>query len=286
MTQTVEIKAETAPEHERVQTFSSRVLDWYWKSAYKESQQIGAETAYERQNVRVFLSHVLNWLRKGEYEELELTSEYQVYRLRDVINESCGIITDVLWFGTLYKNMVTQSVSAMTDACVTTAQTPAVAEEPGAEQEQIERLVDAIFKAARQEDFEDGMESTFSRALVSTIRQYGNRAMPEISYLILYKGSNDAVSSEALRWIGRVKDAETYGWRLWLLEKSLFSVSVLVRDGAMLGIASVGDRHAMPYLKRAIEKEDCVELREDMKEILRELEAVPDAAPPEEDSKI
>lgn len=142
----------------------------------------------------------------------------------------------------------------------------------------VEERIDRIFRTAVDEDFEDGMSSRFSRELLEAVEQFGDPAMQEISYLILYNRMNQEVASEALRWLGRLSDRRTYGWRLWLLEKSLSSSSPVVRDGAVLGLASMGDPSSMTYLSGAIAEEECKELREDMQQALRELEAASSAA--------
>lgn len=155
-------------------------------------------------------------------------------------------------------------------------------------EEQLKRVedrIDSVFRMALGEDFEDGMSSRFSRELLEAVGEFGDPAMQEISYLILYNRTNQEVASETLRWLGRVSDIRTYGWRLWLLEKSLLSSSPVVRDGAVLGLASLGDPSAVTYLREAIAVEECKELREDMQQALRELEAAGSAAIAQKDQE-
>jgi hypothetical protein len=147
----------------------------------------------------------------------------------------------------------------------------------------IENTIDCLFETSREQNFEDGMESDFSRELVSLVKKYGNLAMAEISYLISYGGVDNEVAREALRCLARIDDPLTYGWRLWLLEKSLSSNSPIVRDGAALGLVSMGDAHAIEYIKKAIERETITELRYDLQGALEELEVFLDVAPIEED---
>jgi len=138
--------------------------------------------------------------------------------------------------------------------------------------------IDCLFESARELYFEDGMETDFSRELVSVVKKYGKLAMGEINYLITCGKVDEEVASEALRWLARVNDASTYGWRLWVLEKSLSSKSPVVRDGAALGLVSMADAHAIQYITKAIEQETIAELRYDLQGALRELEACLDAA--------
>ncbi len=143
----------------------------------------------------------------------------------------------------------------------------------------VENTIDRLFESARELYFEDGMGTYFSRELVSLIKKYGNLAMAEISYLITYGRIDEEVASEALRWSARIDDASTYGWRLWVLEKGLSSKSPVVRDGAALGLVSMGDAHALQYMRKAIEQETITELRYDLQEALKELEVSLDAVP-------
>ncbi len=137
--------------------------------------------------------------------------------------------------------------------------------------EEINGLIDTLFEVARGEYFEDGMGSRFSNHLLSLVRKYGNWAMQEITYIIIYERASLEVSSEALRWLGRMDHPATHGYRLWLLERSLHCSSARVRDAAVLGLASMEELHAIPFLKQAIAQEKCIELRENMEQVLREL---------------
>jgi len=133
--------------------------------------------------------------------------------------------------------------------------------------------IETVFWTAKGEFFEDGMESTFSHQLNYSVKRYGGDALEVITCLIVYEKVDPEVAGEALRWLGRINHAETYEYRRWLLERSLSLSSTRVRDGAILGLASMDDKHAVPYLKFAVEKEQCFELREDMELVLKQLES-------------
>jgi len=144
----------------------------------------------------------------------------------------------------------------------------------------VEKTIDCLFESATELYFEDGMETDFSRELISLVKKYSNLAMGEISYLISYGRVDSEVAGEALRWLARINDPSTYSWRLWLLEKSLSSKSAVVRDSAGLGLACMGDAHSIQYIKKAIEEETITELRYDLQGILEELEGSVDATSP------
>jgi hypothetical protein len=139
--------------------------------------------------------------------------------------------------------------------------------------QKVSELVDELFMSALEIEFEDGMMSSFSKGLYDLILNYGYLAMQQVTYLITKDIPNPDVSSEALRWLGRLDDASTYDWRLWLLKKSLTSDSPLVRDGAALGLTSMHDKSAIPDLQEAISQETIAELRTDLRQVLDGLNA-------------
>lgn len=129
----------------------------------------------------------------------------------------------------------------------------------------------ALFTAAKEEVFQDGYESEFSKELISLVSRYGEQAMEPIIRLIVNEQVNPEVAAEALRWLGEIEEPLSRSSRRWLFERSLYSSSSRVRDGAILALASLDDPHAIPYLRRAIEQESCPELREDMEQVLEQL---------------
>jgi len=121
--------------------------------------------------------------------------------------------------------------------------------------EAVEREIAALFRRAASEEFEDGMESDFITRLLAVVRIYEATGMLSIQDLILGGKATDEASAEALRWLGDMEHEPTYQYRRWLLEKALISCSsLIVRDGANVGLAFMNDPHSVPVLKRAIEE--------------------------------
>jgi hypothetical protein len=118
------------------------------------------------------------------------------------------------------------------------------------------------------------METPFSRELSALIVSEGNAAVEAIGDL---HGSTRLASvlSESLRWLGRLEDGPTRATRLWLLEAMLQHPAVAVRDGAALGLASLGDTHACAALRQAIAQEPIGEFRADLQQILDDLTSGP-----------
>jgi len=141
-----------------------------------------------------------------------------------------------------------------------------------AKPEIIDQEFEMVFERAMDETFEDGKESEFSSQLGRLVRKFGNFAIEAIENLISNRKVNAEVAAEALRWLGRMKDRQTHASRFRLLKVSLSSPNPMVRDGAVLGLTSLGDRGAVDSVKRAIQVEKCDELREDLVQLLEFLE--------------
>jgi hypothetical protein len=137
--------------------------------------------------------------------------------------------------------------------------------------------LEALFQANADGNFEDGMESEFINELVASIQTHGTEAVEAIRRMILEQKVRPLVAFEALRWLGRLSHPESYRARLLLLETCLDSPSRLVRDGAALGLASMKDTHAIPYLREAIAREQIQDLRKDMEAVLVRLENLSNA---------
>jgi len=139
----------------------------------------------------------------------------------------------------------------------------------------IGRAIANLFTAARNEIFEEGMESHFSKEFVSLIKRHGEVAILEAAILITSEKADPDVASEALKWLGQVKHSGTHSFRIWLLKRGLTSSSPQVRDGAGLGLSFLNDPDAIPALQQAIEREQIPELRRDLEQVLQQLQHAP-----------
>ena len=66
----------------------------------------------------------------------------------------------------------------------------------------LEQQANSIFTGAKEEVFEDGMESDFSQNLTVFIKSFGHSAMDVIIPIMLSKQTNSEVASEAFRILG------------------------------------------------------------------------------------
>lgn len=134
------------------------------------------------------------------------------------------------------------------------------------------KTIENLFSVARNEVFEDGMESHFSREFVSLIERYGDLALLEAARLIMSERADPDVAAESLKWLGRIDHPGTYSFRISLLKRGLTSSSPRVRDGAGTGLSFLNDPATIPALQQAIEREQLSELKSDLQQVLQQLQ--------------
>ena len=138
--------------------------------------------------------------------------------------------------------------------------------------ENIERELEQLFHEFRHEVFEDGVESDFSRRLLRMIETKGNMALLELNALLRARSTPLTVSAEALRWLGQMRDRETHAYRRWILTDLLKAPSILIRDGAIVGLLTLDDPSIKHSVRAALESEPSEQLREDLSQLLDQLE--------------
>ncbi len=208
---------------------------------------------------------------------------------RNIPQTDSNAATDNLLAENLFKNVqsvpVYQDIDAHTIKIKYYGRTAESSTSRSAVSGLLGKQANSIFAGAKEEIFEDGMESDFSRNLLGFIVSFGHSAMDAIIPIILSDLINTEVASEALRVIGHLNDNTTYRDRLWLLERGLYSASARVRDGATIGLANLNDPLAIEPLKSAVEREPIIELRDDMKQVLYQLEGNKNVITPKKDSQ-
>lgn len=122
------------------------------------------------------------------------------------------------------------------------------------------------------EDLEDGMTYDFGMRIIAVVNRYHELALTTLAESILGGDVPPAMASHALRWLGRMRGPETESSRFRILSRGLQAASPVVRDGAALGLALLGRPEAVPSLRRAVEREPVVGLRDDLEQVARELE--------------
>ena len=137
--------------------------------------------------------------------------------------------------------------------------------------EEAEKAYCELARTARNEVFEDGVLNCLSNGIPDFLLRFGPDGIEAIERLWDGNRLDAETLAETLLWLGRVRSPATLGGRLGLLVKGLREASPRVRDAAGLGLASLGDRRSVPYLRQAREHESIPELRASLEELLQEL---------------
>lgn len=131
--------------------------------------------------------------------------------------------------------------------------------------------VQDLFEQGAMEVFYDGMESNFSRKLLILLGSRGLDALTAIAdYLYLDQG-NPEVVSEALRRVADFGGPETLSKRWSILRYGLKNRAPAVRDGAILGFASLDDPSAQAVLLNAGNSEQIRELKQLIEQVVARL---------------
>ncbi len=138
----------------------------------------------------------------------------------------------------------------------------------------VEAQIKKLFDEGKHEIFEDGKDTDFSNTLIRIIENHGNSAIGILSNEIFSGLVNIDVASETLRWIGRINHPKTHDSRFDLLTRSLLHNFPTIREGAIIGLDLMADRKAITFIENAIQKEELPILREDMKQVLVDLETI------------
>ena len=141
----------------------------------------------------------------------------------------------------------------------------------GFDQGMLKDAVGSMLHKANYEIFEDGMESGFSDSLNRIIKSHGIAAINTLERMMYADSVNPQTAAEALIWVGRMEDGDTQQVRLAMLEHALESRNACIRDAASIGIGAMDDPAAMDSLQKAINREQCCLLRQNLKDTLEQL---------------
>lgn len=137
--------------------------------------------------------------------------------------------------------------------------------------ERLAAEIEALFAAARHEEFENGFDSHLSLELTRLVLRYGEKALELASDLIFADRVAPDAAAEALRCFGEMENPATYEARRRILERALECSSHIARDGAVIGLDDLCDPRSIPALEAAMEREQYHLLREDMSRLLANL---------------
>lgn len=141
-----------------------------------------------------------------------------------------------------------------------------------AQDQGVDQLVRVLFSGAEDLTFESGYDNQFTNGLVALVEGYGEAALRAVADFAFANGAPEDALAEALKCLGRMVHPSSRSSRFQFLVRNLASNSPRLRDAAALGLAHMDDSRAVPYLNKAIEMEPIDELREDLRQVVRQLE--------------
>lgn len=127
------------------------------------------------------------------------------------------------------------------------------------------------FQLARGVEFESGMDYPFYHAINELIVKYKGDALPSIRR-ILNNHADPYTIHFTLRHIGKIENQDSLYARLAFIAAYLSHKSAIARDGAALGLANLDHPAAIYSLKKAISVEPVSDLKQDMIQVLNQLE--------------
>lgn len=141
-----------------------------------------------------------------------------------------------------------------------------------ASHQRLHLALERAFREARDEFFEDGMESSFSSTLKPIIQKYGDNAVAEIDRILASGKADIEVEGEVLRQLGLVEHESSRQHRLGILLRYIRSDVIQFRDAASIGLSALDDPAAIPALREAVEDEGSPLLRQNLQLVLSQLE--------------
>lgn len=132
-------------------------------------------------------------------------------------------------------------------------------------------VLEEVFGLAAGENFEDGVETEFSRRLEGFVKYHSKVGISLLQSAISKERFREQYIAEALLWIGDMEHENTKDVRRRLLENALDSESVFIKDAAVSGLSYLGDPKSISRLSKAQEEEASQAVRINIESVLKYL---------------
>ena len=139
------------------------------------------------------------------------------------------------------------------------------------EAEELIQEFSRYINAARNERFEDGMESRFSQRVKKSILNVGSNAVSTWVEALTLRANAYETTEEFLRIIGDMRDEQSHEKRTKALTDMLQHRDPAVRDSAGLGLSALEDRSVLPALNEAIATETVQWVRKGLQQVAEQL---------------
>ena len=130
-----------------------------------------------------------------------------------------------------------------------------------------------LLNLAKEVHIEDGIDNEFYLGFRELLTKYGNVGLALMSDQTFGLQTPVHTLSTLLGYVGKLDDNVSTAMRRQLLEGYLTHESAVVRDGAIVGLTYLETPDALPSLRAAYEREPYDELKQDILDVIEELEA-------------
>ena len=140
-----------------------------------------------------------------------------------------------------------------------------------ASKKRLQSLLTKLSNEAREEIFEDGMDSLFSKCLSLMLATYKNRVIQIIGDISFLNLIDPEVASEILITLARNDDIFTYRDRFRVITSALKLSSPIAREGSILALEMLNDKNSISILEKAINTEQSSYLKNEMRAVIDSL---------------
>ena len=138
--------------------------------------------------------------------------------------------------------------------------------------DQLIKRLDELLRIGEEQAFEEGINDPFTQELEWLVGHYASQVLQPLAQRLAAESIDPVVAAHIFRLLGRIDASATRAERRQILVQGLFSRSARVRDGAALGLATLDDPAAIPYLRTAVDRERVAEVRADLEQVRERLE--------------
>jgi len=142
-----------------------------------------------------------------------------------------------------------------------------------ADNEALKQRVEALLRNYEFSSM-DTERGEFEQDLGALVLEGGSSVLHHLDSAITAQRLDPEATSDILGALGKIHHPETHRLRMQLLVKHLHHASRWARDGAALGLVSLGDSQALQPLRDAVGREQVPDLKRDLIRAVRYLESV------------
>lgn len=136
---------------------------------------------------------------------------------------------------------------------------------------QIAESFNLLYEIAKDEWFEDGLQSNLAVGLEVLLRNHPAAAIAALNQILSGHRISQTALMETLKVLGRIESPETHNPRLFLIVDHLNHMSAIVRDTSLVALCLLNDSQSIPYLESAATRVSDPLFVDEVKETIRQI---------------